>query len=186
MKVIFILFIVQFFFIGCIPIKNVATIDGYKIIAGNAKSKNDHKYYSKFKVSNQGNYSIMAKFLKTKFDDVFEFKGKIYVNSKIVKITDNIQELVFSFSKDQEKYISPLNGLQRKELPKYDRGYGVEGESIFKDGKAYFFMEVIVRDETKNDYLSSKSIWRNEVIEYLQMIMLEYNNFQKAYIRINE
>jgi hypothetical protein len=127
----------------------------------------------------------MVKFLNSKFDDVFKFGGKVYVMSKIVNIVKMHQELIFSFSKDQEKYLSPLNGLQRKDLLTYDRGYGVEGERILLNGKS-FFMEVAVKDELKLDYLSTKSIGRNEVIVYLQNLMVEYTNFQIAICKYND
>ena len=184
MKSIFILLLTVSLFVECLPVKTVEYIDGYEIIAGKHKSKKEKKHFTKFKVSNRGNYPIMVKFLKSTFDDVFEFDRKIYVKSKIVNITEMEQELVFYFSKDQEKYISPLNGLQRKELPKYDHGYGIEGESILLEGQSYFFMEVIVKDDKELDYLSSKSIRRNEVIDYLQELMLAYNKFQKNYIHL--
>jgi hypothetical protein len=127
----------------------------------------------------------MVKFLNSKFDDVFKFGGKVYVMSKIVNIVKMHQELIFSFSKDQEKYLSPLNGLQRKDLLTYDRGYGVEGERILLNGKS-FFMEVAVKDELKLDYLSTKSIRRNKVIVYLQNLMVEYTNFQIAICKYND
>ena len=184
MKLSVILLLIGSLFIGCIPVKNVAAIDGYEIIPGKNKSKKEKKRFTKFKVSNQGNYPIMVKFLKSTFDDVFEFDRKIYVKSKIVNITETEQDLIFYFSKDQEKYISPLNGLQRKDLPEYDHGYGIEGESILLEGKSYFFMEIIVKDDSELDYLSSKSIRRNEVIDYLQELMRDYNKFRKNYMHL--
>tara|TARA_B110000037_G_scaffold34201_1_gene41409 strand:+ start:10562 stop:11119 length:558 start_codon:yes stop_codon:yes gene_type:complete len=184
MKYFFVLVFINLFLHSCIPVKNVSEIDGYEIIVGKPKSNKERKRFTKFKVSNQGNYPIMVKFLNSKFDDVFEFGGKVYVRSKIANISKIDQELIFYFSKDQEKYLSPLKGLQRKDLPKYDRGYGAEGESILLNGKAYFFMEVVVKDELKLDYLSTKSIRRNEVIVYLQNLMVEYTNFQKNYMQI--
>ena len=40
-------------------------------------------------------------------------------------------------------------------------------------------MEDIVTGENKSGYLSPKSIRNNEVKGYLQMLMLEYNEFQQ-------